>query len=188
MGFGANSYSSGARTGGRPSGSGGFGSKPGGYGGYNGGRQGGSRPAQPATKTPASLPKDYLKNGYKAAGSDEHDVVYITDMAESIGKQLADVNSTGNTSTSKVRAYFDIVESIHHQLTTKGITDNNAIVSLATLKARVNNSWSKGNASKLFKDFIDKNVDQVIKSPISDLKFNLTGFKLHFEAVVCYMH
>lgn len=158
-----------------------FGGKPGGYGGKPGFK------SQPVAKTPANLPKDYLQNGYKD-DANGYEVEYITTIAQNIGSQLADTNSSGNTASSKVRAYFDIVESVHSQFATKKITANSVMISLATLKARVNNVYSKGNASKLFKDFIDKNVDQVIKSPVSELAFNLTGFKLHFEAVLCYMH
>ena len=143
-------------------------------------------PQKPPMKA-ASLPTDYLNTGYldKDGG---YNVDYITDIAENIGKQLSDTTSAGNTATSKVRAYFDIVESTHHQLVSKGINVNQAITTLATLKARVNNSTAKGNSSKLFKDFIDKNVDTVIKSSKDGIITNLTGFKQHFEAVICYMH
>lgn len=158
------------------------GGKPGGYGG-SGGYSGDRRTQTPAP--PAKLPDNYLVSGYYTSDN-EYDISYVTDKAESIGVALA--NSVEKTANSKVRAYFDAVEMTHRQLMTNGITAGQARTSLATLKARVSNTEAKGNASKLFKDFITKNVDLVIKSDIKDLAHNLTGFKQHFEAVVCYMH
>ena len=159
--------------------------------GFNGKQSSGySKPGghrQSVPTKPANLPNGYLAKGYMDSDG-EYDIAYIDNMAEAIGKQLANPDSEGNTASSKVRAYFDIVEATHHQFVNKGITDNAVRSQLATLKARAHNAMSKNTASKLFKDFITNNVDLVIKSSKEDLATNLTGFKQHFEAVVCYMH
>ena len=107
---------------------------------------------------------------------------YITSFAESIGKSFSEDESTGK---SKIRSYFNTVNSIKEALFTKAISENTAMIQLAQLKSRVVDRMAKGNASKFFSDFINKNIDIVV-SDKALFKDRLLHFRDHFEAVVGY--
>lgn len=132
----------------------------------------------------ASILAGYLDNGYNDADG-VMDIKLVTTIAEQIGKSLG---SDGVTGVSKIRSFYDEVTSILTDCTygnTKWTTSRNK---LAMLKARANTRFEKGTASKLFLDFISKNVTLVTKSKDEgEFKSNLRNFKDHFEAVVCYM-
>lgn len=155
-------------------------------GGGTGGRsfnQGGGRPQQDNRSSfqQATFPDGYLKNAY-LTDDGKDDVRYITKYAQHIGKCLCMDSSTGK---SKIRSYFDSVTAIKEAFYTGKITKEKAIIQLSQLEPRVYDRMSKGNASKYFVDFINKNVDTVIEDP--DLfKERLLHFCNHFEAVVCY--
>lgn len=136
--------------------------------------------SKPEFKAP-TFPTGYLKNAY-LDDSGERDTRYITEYAVHIGKAFS---SDQNTGKSKIRAYFDAVNSIKEAVFNKTMSENTAIIQLAQLKPRVADRVAKGNASKFFADFIDKNIDTVI-SDKAKFKDRLLHFRDHFEAVVCY--
>lgn len=132
----------------------------------------------------AFLPNGYLDNGYMDE-SGYIDIRYITDFAKQIGHDFGNDKRTG---VSKIRSFYDnvtnnLTDCAYGNMPWQSIRNN-----IAILKARANNRFTKGTASKLFLDFISKNTDVVIKSKTEDeFKSNLRAFKDHFEAVICYM-
>lgn len=132
----------------------------------------------------ATLPSDYLVNGY-TDNTGVLDIKYITEYAESIGRDLGNDRKTG---VSKIRSYYDEVISDLTDCTYSDIQWTSVRNRVAMLKARANNRVTKGTASKLFFNFISKNVDTVVRSKTeAEFKENLANFKDHFEAVVCYL-
>lgn len=131
-----------------------------------------------------SIPADYLKDGY----TDESgvlDIKLLTTQAEQLGKGLG---SDGKTGVSKIRSFYDEVTSYLTDCTYGDIQWKVIRNKLGLLKARANTRFEKGTASKLFLDFISKNVDTVIKAKTEkEFKESLANFKDHFEAVVCYL-
>lgn len=138
------------------------------------------RDSRPVINAP-TFPAGYLKDAYLDASGDR-DIRYLTSFAESIGKSFGDDGSTGK---SKIRSYYDTVNSIKEALFTKAISENTAMIQLAQLKPRVADRVAKGNASKFFSDFINKNIDTVV-SDKALFKDRLLHFRDHFEAVVGY--
>lgn len=131
-----------------------------------------------------SIPADYLKNGYKDA-SGVLDIKLLTTQAEQLGKGLG---SDGKTGVSKIRSFYDEVTSCLTDCTYGDIKWTAVRNKLGLLKARANTRFEKGTASKLFLDFISKNVNTVIEAKTEEeFKENLANFKDHFEAVVCYL-
>lgn len=128
-----------------------------------------------------TFPDGYLKNAYLDESGDR-DIRYLTSFAVSIGKSFGDDDLT---SKSKIRSYFNSVNSIKDALFTKAISENTAMVQLAQLESRVADRVAKRNASKFFSDFINKNIDVVI-SDKALFKDRLLHFRDHFEAVVGY--
>lgn len=131
-----------------------------------------------------SIPADYLKNGYKDA-SGVLDIKLLTTQAEQLGKGLG---SDGKTGVSKIRGFYDEVIRCLTDCTYGDMKWTAVRNKLGLLKARANIRFEKGTASKLFLDFISKNVNTVIEAKTEEeFKENLANFKDHFEAVVCYL-
>ena len=131
-----------------------------------------------------SIPEDYLKNGYKDA-SGVLDIKLLTTQAEQLGKGLG---SDGKTGVSKIRGFYDEVIRCLTDCTYGDMKWTAVRNKLGLLKARANIRFEKGTASKLFLDFISKNVNTVIEAKTEEeFKENLANFKDHFEAVVCYL-
>ena len=154
--------------------------RQGGYGGNS--KQGGygsSAPVQPAAKA-FEFNLDYLKNGYKRDDG-TFNTAYLISLAKSIGKSL----QGGETGKSKIRTYYDSVESISTRVLSGEMTDEQAKIQLAMLIPRVADRFAKGTASETFKVFIEKNVNYLIDKS-KNFKEDLVYFKLHFEAVVCF--
>lgn len=132
----------------------------------------------------ASIPVDYLKNGYKDA-SGVLDIKLLTTQAEQLGKSLG---ADGKTGVSKIRSFYDEVIRCLTDCTYGDMKWTAVRNKLGLLKARANTRFVKGTASKLFLDFISKNVNTVIEAKTEEeFKENLANFKDHFEAVVCYL-
>lgn len=132
----------------------------------------------------ASIPVDYLKNGYKDA-SGVLDIKLLTTQAEQLGKSLG---ADGKTGVSKIRSFYDEVTDCMTDCAYGNKKWTEVRNKLALLKARANTRFEKGTASKLFLDFISKNVQVVTSSKTeSEFRENLANFKDHFEAVVCYL-
>lgn len=145
---------------------------------YDKGKMGGMKPRSSA------LPVDYLKNGYTDE-SGELDIKLLTSQAEHIGKALGD---DGTTSVSKIRSFYDSVTSCLTDITYEDAKWTMVRNNISLLKARANARFEKGTASRLFLDFISKNVDLVTESKSEDaFRHSLRNFKDHFEAVVCYL-
>lgn len=174
MGYGDKNFS--PRSGGN-----GYGGRQGGYGGGQGGRSGSYGGQGGFVSKPATFPNGYLSTAYLDTDG-KRDVRYITRFAEDIGKTLGRDNNTGK---SKIRAYFDTVNSINEAFCSGMISQDTAIIRLAQLKPRVADRLAKGNASQFFVDFINKNIDTVIEDE-EFFKERLMQFRDHFEAVVCY--
>lgn len=138
------------------------------------------RDSRPVINAP-TFPAGYLKDAYLDEVGDR-DIRYITSFAESIGKSLSTDDKTGK---SKIRSYFDTVNSIKEALFNKVISENTAMIQLAQLKHRVIGRVAKETASPFFSDFINKNIDVVV-SDKALFKERLLHFRDHFEAVVCY--
>lgn len=131
-----------------------------------------------------SIPEDYLKNGYKDA-SGVLDIKLLTTQAEQLGKGLG---SDGKTGVSKIRGFYDEVIRCLTDCTYGDMKWTAVRNKLGLLKARANIRFEKGTASKLFLDFISKNVNTVIEAKTEEeFKESLANFKDHFEAVVCYL-
>lgn len=159
-----------------------------GSGGFNRGAGGntGNRRDDRSNDAPVrvSIPADYLKNGYKDA-SGVLDIKLLTTQAEQLGKGLG---SDGKTGVSKIRSFYDEVTSCLTDCTYGDMKWTAVRNKLGLLKARANTRFEKGTASKLFLDFISKNVNTVIEAKTEEeFKENLANFKDHFEAVVCYL-
>lgn len=131
-----------------------------------------------------SIPEDYLKHGYKDA-SGVLDIKLLTTQAEQLGKGLGSDSKTG---VSKIRGFYDEVIRCLTDCTYGDMKWTAVRNKLGLLKARANIRFEKGTASKLFLDFISKNVNTVIEAKTEEeFKENLANFKDHFEAVVCYL-
>lgn len=126
------------------------------------------------------FPDTYLKFGYNKE-SGEFNPTYLTTLAERIGKELS---MDGTTGKSKIRSYYDQVESLVTRLSSGALTEEQAKKQLTMLAPRVADRFNKGTASVVFKKFIEKNVAYLNKT--ENFKADLYSFKLHFEAVVCY--
>lgn len=126
------------------------------------------------------FPETYLKFGYNKE-SGEFNPTYLTTLAERIGKELS---MDGTTGKSKIRSYYDQVESLVTRLSSGALTEEQAKKQLTMLAPRVADRFNKGTASMVFKKFIEKNVAYLNKT--ENFKADLYSFKLHFEAVVCY--
>lgn len=126
------------------------------------------------------FPETYLKFGYNKE-SGEFNPTYLTTLAERIGKELSNDGTTGK---SKIRSYYDQVESLVTRLSSGALTEEQTKKQLTMLAPRVADRFNKGTASEIFKKFIEKNVAYLNKT--ENFKVDLYSFKLHFEAVVCY--
>ena len=126
-----------------------------------------------------TLPTGYLSNGY-FRDDGKCDIRYVGVFAEKIAAELS---TDKETAKSKIRAYFDEVANIKTEMERKYITEDEAMKRLIKLKSRVANRMSKKTASKLFGQFIGKNVDTVTETE-AGFKKNLNEFVDHFEAVV----
>lgn len=132
----------------------------------------------------ASIPVDYLKDGYKDT-SGVLDIKLLTTQAEQLGKSLG---ADGKTGVSKIRSFYDEVTDCMTDCVYGNKKWTEVRNKLALLKARANTRFEKGTASKLFLDFISKNMQVVTSSKTeSEFRENLANFKDHFEAVVCYL-
>lgn len=138
------------------------------------------RDSRPEPKV-LTFPAGYLRDAYLDETGDR-DIRYITSFAEAIGKSFSTDDKTGK---SKIRSYFDTVNSIKDALFNKVISENTAMIQLAQLKSRVVGRVAKETASPFFSDFINKNIDIVV-SDKALFKERLLHFRDHFEAVVCY--
>ena len=132
----------------------------------------------------AYIPVDYLKGGYRD-DTGVLDIKLITTQAEQLGKAIG---NDGKTGASKIRSFYDEVTSVLTDCSYGGMKWTQARNKIAILRGRANTRFEKGTASKVFLEFISKNVNIVIESK-AEKEFieNLSYFKDHFEAVICYL-
>ena len=136
--------------------------------------RGGDSP--PNTPSPP-LPPDYLKNGYFDESGHILRRIFIED-AQDLARNLSADRNTNKISA--VRPFFHILRSLEAQYALHGDFQK-VQEGLWRMIPLANDRLSRNIVTRLFFDFISKNVQEAAKSP---QHFN--GFLRHFESVIAY--
>jgi len=127
---------------------------------------------------PARLPQGYLREGYFDAKGNLRPEV-ITDLAEEAARALG--NARPGMASTQLRRFYNKTRFIKQKLDT-GTPWDKVVSDIHSLKRDAANAVGKENAPRIFKDFIDVNVQLAVQNKESFIR----GFLQHFESVVAY--
>lgn len=137
-----------------------------------GGRPGGGPGRPPENR----LPHDYLREGYFDADGNLR-LELVVEQARDIAFNL----EKAGLSTAALRRFFGMARKAESRLDAEG--DFAAVrVDLLALKPFAANAMTRGVVPPLFRDFIDRNVEQ---AALDERSFR-RGFLRHFQYVVAY--
>lgn len=126
-----------------------------------------------------SLPDKYLVDGYFSDDSKTLKREYVLSFAKELATSLSSDKRTAIKKT-QLRGFYDKVKGARDNYERNYIDLSDAILSICELAPLAQQSVTRGNAPKLFYDFIKKNVDKVVDYE------SLKAFEQHFRAIVCY--
>jgi CRISPR type III-A-associated protein Csm2 len=133
---------------------------------------------QEQRRPPAGLPPGYLRQGYFDAKGNLRPEV-ITSLAENVARALGDAHPP--LASTQLRRFYTKARFIKQKLDS-GIPWEKVASDIHSLKRDAADSVGKEKAPRIFKDFIDINVDLGAQSKDSFVK----GFLEHFQSVVAY--
>lgn len=124
------------------------------------------------------LPNKYLFGGYYVDNSKtlkrEYVLQYAKDLAYNLSSDRRAIKKT------QLRGFYEKVKSARDNYERNYITLEDALLSIYELAPLSQQSVTRGNAPRLFADFIEKNVEYV-----KDYE-SLKAFEQHFRAILCY--
>lgn len=124
------------------------------------------------------LPNQYLVGGYFGDDSKTLKREYVLQFAKELANNLS--SDRRAIKKTQLRGFYDKVKSARDNYERNYIDLNDALLSICELAPLAQQSVTRGNAPKLFADFIEKNVNFV-----KDYE-SLKAFEQHFRAIVCY--
>jgi CRISPR/Cas system CSM-associated protein Csm2 small subunit len=101
---------------------------------------------------------------------------YVTTLADSIAQEFGYAKLTMH----QLRSFYQYVKQREAAIQHEGSLDR-VIADIKRLKSFAHERANKDKIPRVFKDFIDRNVDKVV-----DRKTLIQGFAEHFQAVVAY--
>lgn len=128
---------------------------------------------------PPKLPASYFSAdtaGHECLLTDFVSRDHLVPYVESFG------NGKPSLTTGQLRRFFHHCREIERQLTVEGKSWERVSAKFASLSAHAHNAF-KTKIPAEFRNFIDENVDRVLKSEDPKRAF-LRGFLRHFEAIV----
>ena len=134
-------------------------------------------------KESISLPEGYLKEGYftDVNNKEKRDSKYIVEYAKSIAAALEAEGKGQKNNSSQIRKYYDYGLRVQDKLQSKKNDFTYVEADIAQFVSTVSYAKSRGVVTKLFEEFLVKNVDK-----IEDEK-DYYAFMKHFEAVIAFM-
>jgi len=133
---------------------------------------------QRGARQPPQLPSGYLQKGYfDSQGNLWPEVIH--QWPDEIAQTFRD----GRLTTTQLRRFFNRARALEKELKTK--TFERLKEDVATLKPIAAASVGRKTAPDIFKQFIYRNVDLVLRSSDSDAL--VRGFLTHFQSVVAYL-
>jgi len=133
---------------------------------------------QRGARQPPQLPRGYLQNGYFDSQGN-----LWPEIIQQWPDEIAQTFRDGRLTTTQLRRFFNQARALEKELKTK--TFERLKEDVATLKPIAAASVGRKTAPDIFKQFIDRNVDLVLRSPDSDAL--VRGFLTHFQSVVAYL-
>lgn len=124
------------------------------------------------------LPDRYLVGGYFEDGTTTVKREYILQFARELATKLSSDRQA--IKKTQLRKFYDKVKAARDDHERNFIELSDALISICELSPLANQAVTRGNAPKLFSEFIDKNVLYV-----KDYE-SLKAFEQHFRAIVCY--
>lgn len=124
------------------------------------------------------LPNQYLVGGYFSEDTKTLKREYVLQFAKDLAINLS--SDRRAIKKTQLRGFYDKVKGARDNYERNYISLDDAILSVCELVPLAQQSVSRGNAPRLFSDFIDKNVKY-----INDYE-SLKAFEQHFRAIVCY--
>lgn len=124
------------------------------------------------------LPNQYLVGGYFSEDTKTLKREYVLQFAKDLAINLS--SDRRAIKKTQLRGFYDKVKGARDNYERNYISLDDAILSICELAPLAQQSVSRGNAPRLFSDFIDKNVKY-----INDYE-SLKAFEQHFRAIVCY--
>ncbi|OIP25735.1 MAG: type III-A CRISPR-associated protein Csm2 [Dehalococcoidia bacterium CG2_30_46_19] len=133
---------------------------------------------QRGARQPPQLPRGYLQNGYFDSQGN-----LWPEIIQQWPDEIAQTFRDGRLTTTQLRRFFNRARALEKELKTK--TFERLKEDVATLKPIAAASVGRKTAPDIFKQFIDRNVDLVLRSSDSDAL--VRGFLTHFQSVVAYL-
>ena len=133
------------------------------------------------TEAIRSIPNGYLVGGYFENGTTVLKSDYVLNFAQSLAQSLA--SEKPPIKKTQLRRFYDKVKNTRDNYERNFISLEDAILNICELAPLANNSMNKGNAPKLFLQFIDKNVQYIRTNRTYEA---LKAFEQHFRAILCY--
>lgn len=133
------------------------------------------------TEVNRSIPDGYLVNGYFEDNTTVLRSEYVLSYAQNLAQSLA--SERPSIKKTQLRGFYDKVKNARDNYERNFITLEDALLNICELASLANNSVNKGNAPKLFKQFIDKNVQYITSNRTYEA---LKAFEQHFRAILCY--
>lgn len=127
----------------------------------------------------SNLPEKYLVGGYFESDSKTLKREYVLQFAKELATNLSSDRRTAIKKT-QLRGFYDKVKGARDNYERNFISLEDALLSVCELAPLAQQSVTRGNAPKLFADFIEKNVNYV-----KDYE-SIKAFEQHFRAIVCY--
>jgi CRISPR type III-A-associated protein Csm2 len=128
------------------------------------------------------LPVDYLKKGYF-----DGDGNIFPELVTGAGEEVARRLGVGGVTSTQLRRFYSKAKTAEQRLDA-GEPFASVVASILELKQHAANAVGKAQGRdeeaglRLFKDVIDRNVDQAVRSEKAFRK----GFLIHFQGVVAY--
>lgn len=127
---------------------------------------------------PPQLPRGYLQNGYFDAKGN-----LWPEIIQQWPDEIARIFKNNNLTSNQLRRFFNRARALEQELKTK--TFERLKEDIAVLKPIAAASVGRKTAPEIFKQFMDRNIELVIRSSISDTFTR--GFLTHFQSIVAYL-
>ena len=151
--------------------------------GYRGGQGPPQRTVafQRAPELPSRLPESYLKKGYFDVQGNLLPELVTGEQILQVTRAIGQKQGQAELKTAQLRRFYGKAKSIEQKLDS-GHSFDSLRPELLTMQALAANTVARGNASDIFKDFIDGNIALASK----DKDHFRKGFLVHFQSVVAY--
>lgn len=133
---------------------------------------------QREARQPPQLPRGYLERGY----FNSNDNLW-PELIVQWPQEIARIFKNQGLTSNQLRRFFNRARALEKELGAK--TFDRLKEDIQTLKPIAAASVGRKTAPEIFKQFIDKNVDLLIRT--SDPASFTRGFLTHFQSVVAYL-